>query len=250
MSDLVLLPSQAVLTPAPLAGLVEARAAYQELCLQLLDDSDYDSIDGKQVRNKQGWRKLGAAFNISEELLERSVHRDPAGLVMSAEMVVRAVAPSGRYMDAYGAADVRDRCCPKAYGEHCRINRHGHHHCAADCSGRSHFSNPSHDIPSTAMTRAVSRAFEDLFGQGEPVDRGTGEVRSGGQATPPAGPRPAQDTQLAQMRQLCDQHGLLLEDAIRDALGYHPSDNADGPQVLNFGEARQVLDWLRQPAGD
>lgn len=232
--------------PAATAALVAAREAYQELCSQLLDDSDYDSIGGKIVRNKQGWRKLGAAFNISELLLDRIIHRDPGGLVMSAEMVVRAIAPSGRYMDGYGACDVRDRCCERAYGENCTVNRRGHRHCELNCSGRSHFSNPSHDIPSTAMTRAVSRAFEDLFGQGEPrgsVDGSTGEVR--GLDTRGSSQSALQVYRQEMMRLVDDDPVILVEEAIDQALGY-----VKPPAELDLAETRKVVDWLRQPPAD
>lgn len=184
-------PSSALISAAPTHQVVQAQQQYRELCRALLDDSDYQQIGDKKFRNKSGWRKLAVAFNVSDELVSKEIHRDGRGKVVSAEFVVRATAPNGRFMDGYGACDINDRCCDPVT---CRLKTHwedsgrptGHTHCAADCDGRHAFSNPSHDVPTTAMTRATNRAFADLFGMGEvsaeeigrrDVDQDTGEVR-------------------------------------------------------------------------
>jgi hypothetical protein len=233
---------------------IAMQQAYHELCEGLLDDSDYTTIGDKRFRNKSGWRKLAVAFNVSDGLIEKEVHRDKQGRVVAAEIVVRATAPNGRFMDGYGACDIHDRCCDP---QTCKLLERwedsgrltGHVHCLPDCNGRHAFSNPSHDVPSTAMTRATNRAFADLFGMGEVsaeevrsagADPQTGEVRSGSGGGRGSRPRSRDDTgappgsRLAQLGQL-DQILRLCEE-----LGVTPVDN-----VTTFAEARSVIDELR-----
>jgi hypothetical protein len=205
---LVPAPATGLITSAPVAQVIAMQDAYHELCNGLLDDSDYATIGDKRFRNKSGWRKLAVAFNVSDGLIEKEIHRDKDGRVIAAEMVVRATAPNGRFMDGYGACDIHDRCCDP---QTCKLLERwadsgkltGHVHCMPDCNGRHAFSNPSHDVPSTAMTRATNRAFADLFGMGEvsaeevsrnAADPATGEMRSGPGGVGESRPR-AQTTQ-------------------------------------------------------
>ncbi len=146
---------------------VAAQEAYHELCKQLLDKSDYQTIGKKDFRKKSGWRKLAVAFNVSVELISREYERDATGRIVRAEVVARATAPNGRTMDGLGACDIFEKCCGQAYGEPCANKSNYHKHCVLGCSGRAHFSNPQHDLPATAHTRATNRACADLFGMGE-----------------------------------------------------------------------------------
>jgi hypothetical protein len=149
-----------LLSAAPVADAVALQKAFHDLSAALLDKSDYQRIGGKEYKTKSAWRKLAAAFNVSDEIVEKVYDRDPeSGRIIRAEFTVRATAPNGRSTVGVGLASVFER----------------------------HFSNPEHDLPATAHTRAKSRAFSDLFGLGEvsaeemddqPVTSGIGRKRS------------------------------------------------------------------------
>lgn len=162
---LVPLASSSVVRPAAaLADIREAFQDYQALCASLLVADDYQQIGDKQFRKKSAWRKLAVAFNVSCEVVSRDYERNDAGRIVRAEVVVRALAPNGRYMEGLGACDIFERCCSTP----CPKTRWQKHKCCeSDCNGSHHFSKPQHDIPATAMTRATNRACADLFGMGE-----------------------------------------------------------------------------------
>jgi len=144
----------------PAASMVDIEAAfsdYQRLCNRLLNDDDVQHIGGRSFRKKSAWRKLAVAFGVSCEVRERTYDRDEDGAVTRAEVLVRATAPNGRFMDGLGVCDISER----------------------------KFSKPQHDIPATAMTRATNRACADLFGMGEVsaeeiTDDGTARERQTG----------------------------------------------------------------------
>lgn len=167
-ASLAPLRGSAIVTPAVQASqALEAQQAYQDLCRQLLDDTDVQRIGDKDFRKKSGWRKLAVAFNVSNEIVERDYERDDRGRIIRAEVIDRATAPNGRTCDGLGACDLFEKCCMKAT---CRIKAQWHDHCddrQGGCDGTRHFSNPQHDIPATAATRARNRACADLFGMGE-----------------------------------------------------------------------------------
>jgi hypothetical protein len=129
-----------LLSAAPVADAVALQKTFHDLSAALLDKSDYQRIGGKEYKTKSAWRKLAAAFNVSDEIVEKNYDRDPeSGRIVRAEFTVRATAPNGRSTVGVGLASVFER----------------------------HFNNPEHDLPATAHTRAKSRAFSDLFGLGE-----------------------------------------------------------------------------------
>lgn len=133
-------PGDALVRPAASVHDVEnAFRDYVALCDRLLDDDDVQHIGGRSFRKKSAWRKLAVAFGVSCEVRERVYERDDSGRIIRAEIVVRATAPNGRFMDGLGICDSTER----------------------------KFSKPQHDIPATAMTRATNRACSDLFGMGE-----------------------------------------------------------------------------------
>lgn len=183
-------PSTAALVPQVVAGghslvrpiageheIVEAFNEYQHLCSKLLVESDHQAIGGKSFRKKSAWRKLAVAMGVSCEIVDRQYEREN-GRIIRAEVVVRATAPNGRSWDGLGACDLFEKCCVQP----CSKARYDNHTCCpADCSGARHFSNPQHDLPATAATRATNRACADLFGFGEVsaeeiIDRGDGNV--------------------------------------------------------------------------
>ena len=120
--------------------IVQSMAEYQDLCVALLDDNDWQTIQGKRFPKRSAWRKLAVAYGVSFELKDRNLKWDDNGDLLSAEFVVRAVAPNGRYADGWGACSIKERN-----------------------AGRK----ATHDIPATAETRAKNRAAADLFGMGE-----------------------------------------------------------------------------------
>jgi hypothetical protein len=128
-----------LLTAAPVADVVALQKAFHDLCIALLEDDDYQNIRGKRYKKKSAWRKLAAAFNVSDTLLEETTKRNEDGRIVRATITVRATAPNGRSTEGLGVASVYERP----------------------------FNNPEHDIPATAHTRAKNRAFADLFGLGE-----------------------------------------------------------------------------------
>jgi len=122
------------------SDIVGAMHDYQELCRALLNDGDFQTIQGKQFRKRSAWRKLAVAYGVSFEIVDRSLFWDDDGNLKSAEFIVRATAPNGRFADGWGACHVGERN-----------------------AGRK----AMHDIPATAETRAKNRAAADLFGMGE-----------------------------------------------------------------------------------
>lgn len=156
--------SALVRTAGPWAQIEVAFKEHQELVKRLLDDSDYQEIQGKKFPKKSAWRKLAVAYGVSFEIVDRGTVLDDDSQVTRADFVVRATAPNGRFADGWGACSAYERCCAKE----CRRN---HKHCKAAegdlCEGRIHFSHAEHDIPATAETRAKNRAASDLFGMGE-----------------------------------------------------------------------------------
>ncbi|MBX5489577.1 MAG: hypothetical protein IRZ14_00370 [Chloroflexi bacterium] len=120
-----------------------AWAQFQELKRSLLTLDDYQEIQGRARIKKSGWRKIAAAFGISDQLL-REERREcegpgPNQRYFVWEVTVRAIAPNGRYADAVGS-------------------------CA---SSERRFAHPDHDVRAVAHTRAKNRAVADLVGGGE-----------------------------------------------------------------------------------
>ncbi|HZW54984.1 MAG TPA: hypothetical protein VFF30_01710 [Nitrososphaerales archaeon] len=112
--------------------------AFQDLKAQLLSNSDYQAIQGKNFIKKSGWRKLALVFNISDEVVYQDKQtREDGSFVWTFR--VRAIAPNGRYTEAVAGCDSKER----------------------------KFSHMEHDVEATAHTRAKSRAISDLIGAGE-----------------------------------------------------------------------------------
>lgn len=141
-------------------GIVDVESAleswnnYQILCDELLDESDYqkfkatvkDENGNKQeviqkFRKKSAWFKLGRAFNVKTEIIEKTVERGKNGQVKEAYYRVRASLPNGqRVVEADASCDVWEKGKSKASG---------------------------HDLRTTAETRATNRAIAKLIGAGE-----------------------------------------------------------------------------------
>jgi hypothetical protein len=150
------IPPNLVAPVADAIVLVENQKAYQNLCHALLDDSDYQQIDGGRFKKKSAWRKLNVAFNVDTTIVDVEETRDEQGRLIRAKVWAQAKAPNGRRSDGIGVCDVHDR--------HIKT---GSKRCDSSCDGFRHFSHPEHDILATAHTRATNRASSDLYGMGE-----------------------------------------------------------------------------------
>jgi len=113
--------------------------AYQTITEKMLDDTDYQQIQGRAFKKKSAWRKYARAFNITTEIIDKEINKTDKGAVIEASFIVRATLPTGRYADGWG-------------------------NCSRQEGNKAH---PNHDIPATAMTRATNRAIADLIGAGE-----------------------------------------------------------------------------------
>ena len=113
--------------------------AYQTITEKMLDDTDYQEIQGRAFKKKSAWRKYARAFNITTEIIDKDIVKTDKGNVIEASFIVRATLPTGRYADGWG-------------------------NCSRQEGNKAH---PNHDIPATAMTRATNRAIADLIGAGE-----------------------------------------------------------------------------------
>jgi hypothetical protein len=111
-----------VLRPLDRGQLVASFRDYQELCRELLDDSDYQDYTQrerdpsgvwqtvqKRFKKKSAWRKLATAFDLDVALVgEVKVSRDQEGQPLRAAAIARAIAPSGRYMEGSGYCSVEE----------------------------------------------------------------------------------------------------------------------------------------------
>lgn len=132
-------PYPLVAPVATLEALIDNWNAFVEVKNKLLtaEGTDWLLIQGKPRILKAGWRKVAAAFGISDELV-RELRREYDGY-FSWEMTVRAIAPNGRYAEGVGS-------------------------CA---SNERRYAHPDHDVRAQAHTRAKNRAISDLVGGGE-----------------------------------------------------------------------------------
>jgi hypothetical protein len=133
--ELVAVSAPLTLTPADTLAYMES---YENVCHQILGRNDIQRIGDGEFIKRSGWRKLGVWAMVSAEITEESEVRDELGALVRARFKVKATAPNGRTMDGIGVCDRSER----------------------------RFSKPEHDIVATAHTRAINRAFADLFGLG------------------------------------------------------------------------------------
>jgi len=138
-------PSALVLPVGTAAEMRHAMRLYEETKRAILEPSDYQQADGKQFIQKSGYAKLAIAFGVSSAIVRWDFHRTAEGALETAEFVVRATAPNGRYAEGWGS-------CWSGEGRF-RTER-----------SRQKI---EHDLPATAETRARNRAYAALFGHGE-----------------------------------------------------------------------------------
>lgn len=141
-------------------GIVDVESAleswnnYQDLCKRLLDESDYQDYEAKEkdekgknilvpkkFLKKSGWFKLGRAFNVKTEIIEKTVERGKNGQVKEAYYRVKASLPNDqRVVEADASCDIWEPGKGKSSG---------------------------HNLRTTAETRATNRAIAKLIGAGE-----------------------------------------------------------------------------------
>lgn len=135
---------------------------YQELVNALLVETDYQQIGDKKAKKKSAWRKLATAFNITDTIVNEEIERDENNQIVSAKYYVQATLPNGRSSIGVGACSIYDKIRYKG-----TPSRPADKDTPSNFILRGRFSNAEHDVPSTAHTRAKSRAISDLIGAGE-----------------------------------------------------------------------------------
>ena len=118
---------------------VEVMKQFQAIKTSVLDKNDTLSIQGKQFIKRSGWRKVSLAFNVKTQILERKITEDNG--VTTAEVLVRAIAPNGRFADELAICDSSE------FTSKLQATRH--------------------NILTKATTRAINRSVSDLCGGGE-----------------------------------------------------------------------------------
>lgn len=134
-----------VIRPLGAEALVQSFSEYQALLPKLLSPEDWqDAGRGERFVKKSGWRKIATAFDLDVMIVSSKVDRGPYGVPLRAEVIARAVAPSGRSMDGDGYCSVEEPRFEKP-------------------KARQKLEN---DLRATAATRAKNRAISDLVGMG------------------------------------------------------------------------------------
>lgn len=128
---------------------------YQEVVEALLDDNDYQKIGKNKFKKKSAWRKLQTAFNISDSIVKEETEVDENNQIISSKFYVQATLPNGRSSVGVGVCSIFDKITKKDAAQ------------PSNFALRNRFNNAEHDVPSTAHTRAKSRAISDLIGAGE-----------------------------------------------------------------------------------
>lgn len=110
---------------------------FQSLKAGLLDTSDVVTIKNRPFIKRSGWRKMGLAFNLSDDII-KEVRNDFEG-GFRWRMWVKVTAPNGRSVVGVGGCSSEER----------------------------DFAHLEHDVYSICHTRAKNRALSDMIGSGE-----------------------------------------------------------------------------------
>jgi hypothetical protein len=166
-----------ILTPA------EARAqmvAYTELVNAVVLDVDYQEFkergQTKRFKKKSAVKKLQTYFGFSVDVLDwRRV--DLGDGHFAYEVKARAKSPNGRYVDALAAcATTEERFDVKRYDDETEARYQGRQ--------KKALARSTHDVLSTAETRATNRAAMNLIGAGEVTAEEIGSRRDAFQDDP------------------------------------------------------------------
>jgi hypothetical protein len=180
-----------VIRPLGAQALADSFTEYQELLPKLLTSDDYQNAGGgKSFVKKSGWRKIATAFDLDVQIIASSVERAPDGTPLRAEVIARAIAPSGRSMDGDGYCSIDEDRFSGPRGNKSKLEN---------------------DLRATATTRAKNRAIADLVGMGAVSAE---EVSAGPAAAPlPDWAQPANGEQLTDaIRGVLNALGIVADD--------------------------------------
>jgi len=136
-------------TPAEVAAV---RDRMEEIKANLLTEKDYERAGKFTVVKSSGYSKIATFCGLSEELISMEIETNDAGRIVKAMAHVRVRHPNGRSVDGYGVA-----------------------------VPNKNMTNPDHDTPATAMTRARKRAIGPMVGG---IDPDAGRAQGGQQRQP------------------------------------------------------------------
>lgn len=115
----------------------EQMRQFQRLKAGLLDSSDIVTIKNRPFIKRSGWRKMGLAFNLSDDIVKEI--RDDFEGGFRWRMWVKVTAPNGRSVIGVGGCSSEER----------------------------DFAHLEHDVYSICHTRAKNRALSDMIGSGQ-----------------------------------------------------------------------------------
>lgn len=158
--------------------LVEAMRAYEDVRLRLMTARDYQRTrDGNQFPKKSYFIKLAIAYGVTLKIKEGypRLEYDAGGTLWRAEVIVQAIAPSGRVTEGLGVCTTNEPRYRYQYD-----SKDGKHF--AGEAIKSAMQKLDHDLPATAETRAKNRACATMFGwEGEVSwEEVTGDGETGG----------------------------------------------------------------------
>jgi hypothetical protein len=140
--DAAIVPSHSLTLIEPAAEIDELKNHWekiQQLKKSILDKSDISTIQNRTFVKRSGWRKMAAAFAISDRIAAQQREDLGNGEFLWRLEVEAYHRPSGRSMTGVAACSSKER----------------------------KFAHPEHDVYATAHTRAKNRAISDLIGLGE-----------------------------------------------------------------------------------
>lgn len=145
-------------TPQVLAPLSPEEAKnmmklYQDYQAALLDESDYQDIQGKKFKKKSAWRKFAMANNLSVRVVDERREELPNG-DYAYHFVAEATHPNGRVTSGSGSCT--------AYEKSKLIDGKW-----KTAKGYEAEANSLHNVRSTAETRAWNRAVSNMVAAGE-----------------------------------------------------------------------------------
>ena len=149
--------TQALAPMTPEAATAEMQR-YQAYVDALLDNSDYQDIQGKQFKKKSAWRKLGMAMNVSVDKVSEHREELPNG-DFAYHFDMSATHTNGRRMPGSGSCTAYEKATWKD-GKWMQYNKKTN-------SWYEAIPNSAHNVRSTAETRATNRAISNLVAAGE-----------------------------------------------------------------------------------
>lgn len=141
---------------------------YQEYQKALLDESDYQAIQGKEFKKKSAWRKLAMANNLSVRVVDERREELPNG-DYAYHFVAEATHPNGRVTSGSGSCTAYEKA--KLIDGKWKTTK-----------GNEAEANSLHNVRTTAETRSWNRAVSNMIAAGEvsaeEVDQGHGSPQT------------------------------------------------------------------------